>query len=161
MVSAAAIACSAASMVSFVSAIMASVILRSSWLRSPAGLIFCALYSAFSESNSSSSSSQSSAARRAGPAAADRRRVALAGEVARAVARGGLVEVRAVAVAAVDQTEEDHVRHGAAEVEADLRGHRLLVLALHLHVVHDDGGVVHRALLVRELPVAVLVALRH
>ena len=41
------------------------------------------------------------------------------------------------------QTEVDHVRHGAAEVEAHLRRHLLLVLALHLHLRAGREAVKH------------------
>ena len=46
--------------------------------------------------------------------------LALAGQVAGALPRGLLVVVGAVALAAVDEPEELHVRHGAAEFEVDL-----------------------------------------
>mmetsp|Transcript_31785 Transcript_31785/g.98901 ORF Transcript_31785/g.98901 Transcript_31785/m.98901 type:complete len:388 (+) Transcript_31785:447-1610(+) len=86
--------------------------------------------------------------------------VAGAGDVAvGAVACHGLVVGRAVAVVAVPEAEEDHLRHRAAEGEARRDAHGLPVLALHQHFVVQDGHVGDGAQLVREPVVAELVAM--
>mmetsp|Transcript_941 Transcript_941/g.2388 ORF Transcript_941/g.2388 Transcript_941/m.2388 type:complete len:243 (+) Transcript_941:801-1529(+) len=71
-------------------------------------------------------------------ATADLRWRALTDRVAvRAVALHRLVVQRAVAVAAIVDAEVAHIRHGAAELEADLGAHGLLVL------LGDGVGIVH------------------
>mmetsp|Transcript_97011 Transcript_97011/g.312627 ORF Transcript_97011/g.312627 Transcript_97011/m.312627 type:complete len:404 (+) Transcript_97011:395-1606(+) len=94
-----------------------------------------------------------------GLASADEALVAVADLVALgAVAGLHLVVGGAIALAAVGQAEEQHVRHSAAELEADLVRHLLAVLLGHMRSIVHDGDVGHLAEFVRDLVVSELVA---